>query len=70
MPAKFSRHVAEWLPTAEQVTIEDCGHVPQVEQPEVTNRLLIDFFARAERAAVAPASATQPGDATANAAAA
>src|SRR5579875_2224635 len=37
IPAKFSRHVAEWLPQAEQVTIEACGHVPQVERPQETN---------------------------------
>ncbi len=48
VPAKFSRHVAQWLPSAEQVTIARCGHVPQVERPEETNRLLNEFFARAE----------------------
>jgi pimeloyl-ACP methyl ester carboxylesterase len=49
VPAAFSRHVGKWLPHAEQVTIDRCGHVPQVERPEETNRLLLDFFARAER---------------------
>jgi pimeloyl-ACP methyl ester carboxylesterase len=48
VPAKFSRHVAQWLPGAEQVTLPDCGHVPQVEHPVITNQLLSDFFARAE----------------------
>jgi pimeloyl-ACP methyl ester carboxylesterase len=50
VPASFSRHVREWLPTAEQVTIEECGHVPQVERPEETNELLMGFFAEAEQA--------------------
>ncbi len=50
IPAAFSRHVSKWLPTAEQVTLESCGHVPQVERPEETNRLLMDFFARVEPA--------------------
>jgi pimeloyl-ACP methyl ester carboxylesterase len=50
IPAKFSRHVAKWLPSAEQVTIPTCGHVPQVERPHETNRLLSDFFAKAEAA--------------------
>jgi pimeloyl-ACP methyl ester carboxylesterase len=50
VPAKFARHVAKWLPGARQVTLEDCGHVPQVERPEETHRLLTDFFARVERA--------------------
>ena len=45
IPAAFKRHVAEWLPTAEQVVIDCCGHVPQVERPELTNGLLRDFFA-------------------------
>jgi len=50
VPARFARHVAKWLPSAEQVTIDSCGHVPQVERPEETNRLLRRFFARAEAA--------------------
>jgi pimeloyl-ACP methyl ester carboxylesterase len=51
VPAKFTRHVAKWLPSAEQVTIPSCGHVPQVECPQETHRLLTDFFARAEQGA-------------------
>jgi pimeloyl-ACP methyl ester carboxylesterase len=53
IPAAFSRHVRKWLPSAEQVVMQDCGHVPQVERPEECNRLLLDFFARAEVAAPA-----------------
>jgi pimeloyl-ACP methyl ester carboxylesterase len=48
VPAGFGRHVGKWLPTAEQVTLDECGHVPQVEQAEQTSRLLLDFFARAD----------------------
>jgi pimeloyl-ACP methyl ester carboxylesterase len=48
VPAAFAHHVRKWLPHAEQVTIDRCGHVPQVERPEETNQLLIDFFGRAE----------------------
>src|SRR5207248_8427139 len=33
VPSAFARHVARWLPSAEQVTLEVCGHVPQVERP-------------------------------------
>ncbi len=54
VPAAFSRHVRKWLPQAEQVTIDHCGHVPQVERPEETNQLLLDFFTRAERMEGAP----------------
>ena len=49
VPAAFGRQVTKWLPTAEQITIESCGHVPQVERPDETNELLLNFFARAER---------------------
>jgi pimeloyl-ACP methyl ester carboxylesterase len=40
--------VAEWLPTAEQIVIDACGHAPQVERPEQTYGLLRRFFARVE----------------------
>jgi pimeloyl-ACP methyl ester carboxylesterase len=50
VPAAFSRQVRRWLPGAEQVTLDLCGHVPQVERPEETNELLLRFFARAEQA--------------------
>lgn len=63
VPAAFGRHVGEWLPSAEQVTLPQCGHVPQVECPEQTNDLLLDFFARAEQAAVdvLPGGIEDPG---------
>jgi pimeloyl-ACP methyl ester carboxylesterase len=44
IPAAFKRHVAHWLPTAEQIVLDGCGHVPQVERPDQTNRLLQRFF--------------------------
>ena len=50
VPAAFSRHVRRWLPGAEQVTLDLCGHVPQVERPEETHRLLLRFFEQAEQA--------------------
>jgi pimeloyl-ACP methyl ester carboxylesterase len=53
VPAAFGRHVRRWLPSAEQVTVDGCGHVPQVERPEQTDELLMSFFARAERCGVA-----------------
>jgi len=48
IPAGFSRHVSEWLPGAEQIVLEACGHAPQVERPQQTNGLLERFFARAD----------------------
>jgi pimeloyl-ACP methyl ester carboxylesterase len=48
IPAGFKRHVERWLPRAEQVVLENCGHVPQVERPEQVNPMLQRFFARAD----------------------
>ena len=46
IPSEFSRHVAEALPAADQVILEECGHVPQVELPDETNALLRETIAR------------------------
>jgi pimeloyl-ACP methyl ester carboxylesterase len=48
IPQAFRRHVERWLPQAEQMVIESCGHVPQVEKAEQVNAMLEDFFAAAD----------------------
>ncbi|MEA2307628.1 MAG: hypothetical protein QOH43_4908 [Solirubrobacteraceae bacterium] len=48
IPPGFSRHVGRVLPGAEQVILDDCGHVPQIEQPARTNRLLAGFLQRVD----------------------
>lgn len=48
IPAAFKRHVAEWLPSAEQLVLDDCGHAPQVERAEQAAGLVRRFLARAE----------------------
>jgi len=48
IPEAFRHHVERWLPSAEQVVLDGCGHVPQVERPERTNGLLERFFARVD----------------------
>src|SRR3954451_3750472 len=48
IPERFRHHVERWLPRAEQVVLEGCGHVPQVEAPKRTNGLLQRFFARVD----------------------
>jgi pimeloyl-ACP methyl ester carboxylesterase len=48
IPAAFARQVAEWLPAAEQIVLDACGHAPQVERPEQVNGLLRRFFARVD----------------------
>jgi pimeloyl-ACP methyl ester carboxylesterase len=65
IPAAFSRHVRKWLPSAEQVTLDCCGHVPQVERPEETNELLMDFFAQAQPARLRRAGPQARSDAEA-----
>lgn len=44
IPARFSDHIARWLPGAEQIVLEGCGHVPQVERPDQTTGLIERFF--------------------------
>ncbi|MDT4893129.1 MAG: hypothetical protein QOE97_2164 [Pseudonocardiales bacterium] len=44
VPAGFSRFVSEALPTAECVVLEQCGHVPQFEYPELTAAYTRDFI--------------------------
>jgi pimeloyl-ACP methyl ester carboxylesterase len=56
IPASLGDHVERWLPSAEQVLIDDCGHVPQVEHPEDTGDLLLEFFARFDVAGSAGAA--------------
>jgi pimeloyl-ACP methyl ester carboxylesterase len=48
IPAAFKRHVERWLPSAEQIVLDGCGHVPQVERPEQTNGLLTRFLSRVD----------------------
>jgi pimeloyl-ACP methyl ester carboxylesterase len=48
VPAAFKPHVARALPGAEQIVLEGCGHVPQIERPEQTNALLARFFTHAD----------------------
>ena len=47
IPPGFSRHVSAALPDAQQVVLDDCGHVPQVELPDRTNRLIAERIASA-----------------------
>src|SRR5262245_36120979 len=40
VPPAFSRYVSDALPSARQVVLEQCGHVPQVEHPVDANALV------------------------------
>jgi pimeloyl-ACP methyl ester carboxylesterase len=44
VPSSFARHVADSLPSAGQIVMEDCGHVPQFEHPEETMAMVRGFL--------------------------
>ena len=44
VPSSFARHVADSLPSAGQIVLEDCGHVPQFEHPEDTMAMIRGFL--------------------------
>jgi pimeloyl-ACP methyl ester carboxylesterase len=51
VPLAFSRYVRDAVPSAKQVVLEQCGHVPQVEHPVDANALVHDFISRAQSSA-------------------
>jgi pimeloyl-ACP methyl ester carboxylesterase len=46
VPSSFAPHVTAAVPHAHSVVLEDCGHVPQFEDPERTHRLVREFLGR------------------------
>ena len=60
VPLAFSRYVRDALPSARQVVLDQCGHVPQVEHPVDANALVHDFIGRA-RASAAERAAKRVG---------
>jgi pimeloyl-ACP methyl ester carboxylesterase len=59
IPPAFGRHVAQWLPSAEQIVLDGCGHVPQVERPQQCIGLIERFFARVDALAPAPVASAR-----------
>jgi pimeloyl-ACP methyl ester carboxylesterase len=51
VPIGFARHVADAVPHATQLEL-DCGHVPQIESPALTNSAIARFFSRMPAGAV------------------
>ncbi|MHB8573209.1 MAG: alpha/beta fold hydrolase [Candidatus Dormibacteria bacterium] len=49
-PVRHAREAAARLPHARLEVIDHCGHTPQVEQPELFNRTLLDFLSTASPA--------------------
>jgi pimeloyl-ACP methyl ester carboxylesterase len=48
VPLAFARYVRDAVPSAKQVVLDQCGHVPQVEHPVDANALVHDFIGRAQ----------------------
>jgi pimeloyl-ACP methyl ester carboxylesterase len=46
VPFEHSDILRAAMPAAEFVTIEDCGHIPQYEKPDVFNPILLNFLRR------------------------
>ncbi|MDX6219542.1 MAG: hypothetical protein QOJ48_1223 [Frankiales bacterium] len=44
VPSTFAAHVADALPDAGSIVLEDCGHVPQFEHPEETMAIVRGFL--------------------------
>jgi pimeloyl-ACP methyl ester carboxylesterase len=42
----FGRKVQLTLPDAEVHVWPDCGHVPQIEHPERTSKVMLDFMSQ------------------------
>ncbi|MEA2169417.1 MAG: hypothetical protein QOF76_2717, partial [Solirubrobacteraceae bacterium] len=54
IPAGLRRHVEEWLPSADHITLQGCGHVPQVERPDHTTGIIRRFFGQADALGTGP----------------
>lgn len=48
VPHRFSRHVQATVLQAESMVLDDCGHVPQFEFPDLTGALTRRFLGRSE----------------------
>jgi pimeloyl-ACP methyl ester carboxylesterase len=46
LPPGWAKQLAAQVPDGTAAVVDDAGHCPQAECPEVTSRLLLDFFAR------------------------
>ena len=44
VPAKFSKFVADSIPTSKYQVIDDCGHMFHSEKPEAFIQMILDFF--------------------------
>lgn len=45
LPSGWAAEIAGQIPDARSVVIDDAGHCPQIEQPQATNEVLMNFLA-------------------------
>jgi pimeloyl-ACP methyl ester carboxylesterase len=46
VPFDHSRQILEAIPRAELHVVENCGHIPHYERPDLVNSILIEFLKR------------------------
>jgi pimeloyl-ACP methyl ester carboxylesterase len=46
IPAKIQREMAVEIPNAQYVEIPNCGHLPTMEEPEITSKYMRHWLAR------------------------
>jgi len=46
VPFEYSKFILKAMPHAEFHVIENCGHIPHYEKPEVVNPILLEFLSR------------------------
>jgi pimeloyl-ACP methyl ester carboxylesterase len=44
-PPGWADEIAQQIPGARSLVIDDAGHCPQIERPDVVNQVLLGFFA-------------------------
>jgi pimeloyl-ACP methyl ester carboxylesterase len=59
-PAGWAAHIAAQVPEGRSCVIDDAGHCPQIERPEVVNRLVLGFLSGAGSAAPARSGDAAP----------
>lgn len=63
VPPEFGPRLHKLIPGSKFVPVEECGHMPHVETPQITNPLLIEFLAEEPQAEEAePQPMTEEGE--------
>lgn len=46
VPLAYGQALEKELPMAELLVIDQCGHLPHIEEPDITNHAIVDFLER------------------------